>query len=96
MQNSGFLLQLVELIPGQPKKLNIKKISVGEPLTKLWLLSLVAPPSLDCLMRARAAIFSGWCDKTKFEGKALKHQPSIKRSGLLRARLYTDLNFQYA
>ena len=47
MQNFGCLLQLVKLIPRQPKKLNIKKRSVGEPLAKFWLLSSVAPPLLD-------------------------------------------------
>ena len=35
-------------------------------------------------------------DKTKFEGKALKRRPYIKRSGLLRVRLYTNLNLRYA
>ena len=39
---------------------------------------------------------TGWCDKTKFEGKALKHKPYIKRSEMLRARLYTNLNPRYA
>ena len=34
MQNYGFSLQLVELIPLRPKKLNIKKSSVGETLEK--------------------------------------------------------------
>ena len=49
------LLQLVELIPRRPKKLNIKKSSVGEPLEKFWSLSSVTPPFLDCLRRQRAA-----------------------------------------
>ena len=44
LQNSGCSLQLVELIPRRPNKLNIKKISLGEPLEKFWLLSSVAPP----------------------------------------------------
>ena len=55
MQNYGCYLQLVELIPRLTNKLNIKNISVGEPLAKFWLLSSVAPPSLDFLRRPRAA-----------------------------------------
>ena len=51
LQNSGYLLQLVKLIPRQPNKINIKKSSVGEPLAKFRLLSSVAPPPLDCLRR---------------------------------------------
>ena len=54
LKNSGCFLQLLELIPSQPKKLNIKKISVVEPLAKLRLLSSVALPLLDFLMRPRA------------------------------------------
>ena len=54
LQNSGCSLQLVELIPHQPKRLNIKKSSVGEPLAKFRLLSSVVPPLLDCLRRPRA------------------------------------------
>ena len=54
MQNYGYLLQLVKLIPRQPTKLNIKMSSVGEPLAKFWLLFSVALPSLDCLGRPRA------------------------------------------
>ena len=96
LQNFGFLLQLVELIPRWPKKLNIKNISVGEPLAKFQLLSSVAPPLMDFLRRPRAANWIRFCDKTKFEGEALKHRPSIKRSVLLRVRLYTNLNPQYA
>ena len=55
LKNYGCSLQLVELIPCQPKKLNIKKSSVGEPLEKFLSLSSVASPSLDCLRRPRAA-----------------------------------------
>ena len=51
LQHSGCLLQLVELIPRRPKYIYIYKISVGEPLAKFQLLSLVAPPLLDCLRR---------------------------------------------
>ena len=54
LQNSGCFLQLVELIPRRPNKLNIKKSSVGEPLTKLRLLYSVTPPLLDLLRRPRA------------------------------------------
>ena len=53
-QNSGCLLRLVELIPRQPNKLSIKKSSVGEPLAKFRLLSLVVMPLLDCLRRPKA------------------------------------------
>ena len=53
--NSGYYLQLVELIPREPKKLNIKKSSVEDPLAKFRSLSSVALPSLDCLRRPRAA-----------------------------------------
>ena len=35
--------------------LNIKKSSVGEPLAKFRLLSMVAPPLLDCLRMPGAA-----------------------------------------
>ena len=38
LQNSGYLLQLVELIPHHPDKINIKKSSVGEPLSKFRVL----------------------------------------------------------
>ena len=57
LQNSGCSLQLVELIPRQLKKLNIKNISVGEPLEKFQLLSSVAPPSLDFPRIPRSANF---------------------------------------
>ena len=60
LQNFVCLLQLVELIPRRRKKLNIKEISVGEPLTKFRLLSSVAPTSLDCLRRPRAAKKRAW------------------------------------
>ena len=53
LQNSGCSIQLVELIPHRPKKLNIKKISVEEPLAKLRSFSSVAPLSLDFLRRTR-------------------------------------------
>ena len=55
LQNSGYLLHLLKLIPRRPNKLNIKKSSVGEPLAKFWLLSSVALPLFDCLRRPRAA-----------------------------------------
>ena len=55
LQNYGCLLQLVELIPLQPKKLNIKKSSMVETLAKSRLLYSVAPPLLDFLRRPRAA-----------------------------------------
>ena len=54
MQNSGCLLQLVELIPRQPNKLDRKKISVGKLLEKFRLFSSVVSPSLDYLRRPRA------------------------------------------
>ena len=56
LQNVGCLLQLVELIPRQPKKLNEKKIAVWEPIAKFRLLSSVAPPLLGCLGSPRAAL----------------------------------------
>ena len=59
LENSGCFLQLVELIPCRPNKLNIKKSSVGKPLAKFWLLSSAASPLLDCLMRPRAARWFG-------------------------------------
>ena len=53
LQSYDCSLQLVELILRPPKKLNIKRSSVGEPLANFRLLSSVAPPLLDCLMSKR-------------------------------------------
>ena len=55
LKSFGCLLQLVELIPCPPNKLNIKKSSVEEPLGKFWLLSSVAPPFMDCRRRPIAS-----------------------------------------
>ena len=49
---SGCSLLLVELVPRQPKKL---KSAMGELVSKLRFFSSVAPPSLYCLRRPRAA-----------------------------------------
>ena len=76
--------------------LNIKKSSVGEPLAKLRFLSSVSRLCWIAKGGQERLIGLGWCDKTKFEGKALKHRPYIKCSELLRARLYTNLNPRYA
>ena len=55
LQKSGYSLPLVKLISCRPKKLNMKKFSVGEPLEDFQLLSSVAPTLLDCLGRPRSA-----------------------------------------
>ena len=55
LQNSGCSHWLVELISRRPKKLNIKKSSVGKPLAKFRLLSSVLPSLLNCLRRPIAA-----------------------------------------
>ena len=62
LQNFGCLLQLVKLI-------KYKKISVGEPLKKLRLLSSVASPSLDFLMRPRADNLIRFVRQHKILGK---------------------------
>ena len=77
MQNYGWYLQLVELIPRRPKQLNIKIAQ--------WMNTLqnsgcdLQLRRLRCISQGvqERLILLGWCDKTKFEGIALKQWPFI-------------------
>ena len=73
LQNSGCSLELVELIPLQPKKLNIERAERGNQLQIYGHYLQMCRLCWTVLWVQERIIISGWCDNIKFEIKALRH-----------------------